>query len=443
MKNNRAQSLIEYVVLGGIVALAVLPLISPYAKHIGQRITDSAPAKSSTVNGLDFSSANNVVEKGLQSAPSNNNPTTPAEINPQSVNTPIVVAPPPPPPPTPQDIRGCNGENIYDYETQLENLKNEMGDIASIDSYNAANWDPINNPVHKKTQEAFDLLGISQGYGSPLFYNPADASEKATRDELSSNKGWLPSIVYFEHEKIFDASPPVIDTSLFYSKQTVKEAQLFLLSVMKKDKQRNSSGALQYNPQLDNPVFDFATFNGYLEGYWSAYYNGSVAGKNIYQIREEFCLKDPNTQKYDPMTVTINGEQYMFVQDKNGDGKFGGPSELLGFSDTKESLFQEMKSLDSNGDGYVSSEELANANIKLLKVENGVLTNQEYLLNNIQGIKLSSFETSNDNNDGIGEFGTFEVELKDGIAEGKETFDLWSVLVKLFTVIKDFVFDFF
>ncbi len=443
MKNRNAQSLVEYIILGCIVAVATLPLISPYAKQVGQKIADSAPAMSPVIKDLKFTSQTPTNLQNSTSNAQNFNPVT-STTNPQIVNPPPEVAiPQQPPPPTPQNLRGCSGENIYDYETELQNLKNEMGGIESIDDYNTANWDPVNNPVHKKTQESFDLLGLSRDYGSPMFYNPADASEKATRNELASNKGWLPSIVYFEHEKIFDASPPVIDTNLFYSKQTMTEAQLFLLSVMKKDKQRNKSGELQYNAQLDSPVFDFATFNGYLEGYWSAYYNGNLAGKNIYQIREEFCLKDPNTQKYDPMTVTINGEQFMFVQDKNGDGKFGGPNELLGFSDTKATLFHEIKLLDKNGDGYVSAEELASANIKLLKVENGVLTTQEYSLNNLKGIRLNSFETSSNNQDGVGEFGTFEVELKYGVAQGQETFDLWSVLVKLFTAIKDFVFNFF
>ncbi len=433
-KRKKAQSLIEYVVIGGLVAVAALPLISPYAKKVGQIVADSAPQKSSTISDIKFSEQKAVDVKGINPTPPNlvsvKTKDTPAGV----VTPPILTPPPAPPPPTPQRLRGCQGEDIYSYSKELQNLKNSLGSIASVDNYNAANWDPVNDHVDKKTKEYFDWAGYTAEYGSPMFYDPNDPADKAVRDIMASNTGYLPSIVFLEHAKIW-GSPGSIDTGVFYSKQTMLEAQLFIMSVIKRDQ--------KYVDWANTPLLPFGQFNGYLNGYYWRYMEGINEGKSLYQIREEFCALEPDGDKFDPLRVTIDGNQYMFVQDKNGDGKFGGPSELLGFSDTKATLFQEMKSLDKNGDGYVSAEELASANIKLLKVENGVLTTQEYSLNNLKGIRLNSFETSSNNQDGVGEFGTFEVELQDGVAQGQETFDFWDALVKLFTQIKDFVFSFF
>ena len=141
--------------------------------------------------------------------------------------------------------------------------------------------------------------------------------------------------------------------------------------------------------------------------------------------------------------VKINGEEYIFVRDTNNDGKFAGPEELLGFSDSKNALFSEMGSLDKNGDGYVTSQEMANGNVKLLKIKSGALTNIEYPLDNIKGVKLSEFkETAAAKTEGTKEIaGTFNVDLIDDTkAEGVSTFDIWSELEKMFENIKDFVF---
>ncbi|MEW5822563.1 MAG: hypothetical protein AB1782_20385 [Cyanobacteriota bacterium] len=133
----------------------------------------------------------------------------------------------------------------------------------------------------------------------------------------------------------------------------------------------------------------------------------------------------------DPYEVNINGEKYVFVQDKNKNGKVDGESEFLGFNDKKGNLFNGMKKLDSNGDGQVSKAEMDAQGVKLQKVDsNGKLTSQA---KDVQGVDLASFK-ENANFNGSGEAGSFNVKLADGqTVQGKEIFETLEKLKSYFS----------
>ena len=134
----------------------------------------------------------------------------------------------------------------------------------------------------------------------------------------------------------------------------------------------------------------------------------------------------------DPYEVNIDGKNYIFTRDTNGNNKVDGQQEILGINDTKENLFADMKSLDTNKDGKVSSDELRAAGVSLNEVLNGKISGRKYDLNNISGVDLSSFSAI-DNTNSTGTFGTFTLNLKNGNkAQGKETFEDQDYFSKLF-----------
>ena len=125
----------------------------------------------------------------------------------------------------------------------------------------------------------------------------------------------------------------------------------------------------------------------------------------------------------DPYEVNIDGKNYIFTRDTNGNNKVDGKQEILGINDTKDNLFADMKSLDTNKDGKVSTDELAAAGVSLNEVLDGKISNRKYDLNKINGVDLSSL-TAIDNTNSTGTFGTFTLGLKNGsTARGKETFE--------------------
>ncbi|MEI8389110.1 MAG: hypothetical protein WCG23_04400 [bacterium] len=139
-----------------------------------------------------------------------------------------------------------------------------------------------------------------------------------------------------------------------------------------------------------------------------------------------------NRGLWDPYEVNIDGKNYIFTRDTNGNNKVDGKQEILGINDTKDNLFADMKSLDTNKDGKVSTDELTAAGVSLNEVLDGKISNRKYDLNKISGVDLRSFSAI-DNTNSTGIFGTFTLNLKNGsTARGKETFEDQDYFNKLF-----------
>lgn len=117
----------------------------------------------------------------------------------------------------------------------------------------------------------------------------------------------------------------------------------------------------------------------------------------------------------DPYLVQIDGKNYIMVKDnpsKNWTSK-----DLLGINDTKNTLFADLKSLESDGDRTrLTSAELRKAKIRFVRVDkNGVLLlndkKQDYSLDKIDYIDMLALRrTANSSVTGV--FGHFNLYLK-------------------------------
>ncbi|MEI8377187.1 MAG: hypothetical protein WCF95_01485 [bacterium] len=139
----------------------------------------------------------------------------------------------------------------------------------------------------------------------------------------------------------------------------------------------------------------------------------------------------------DPYTININGQKYMLGQDKNDDGTINNITEILGIRDTQDNLFESLKKLDNNNDGYVSQEEMQAHHIILNAVDNesGQLTNVGYDMSLVKGINLAELQTADGTNN---IFGKFTMDLQDKKVNGDLTFEDKSYFDKLFASNVDF-----
>ncbi|MDD3419626.1 MAG: hypothetical protein PHE78_03380 [Candidatus Gastranaerophilales bacterium] len=145
-------------------------------------------------------------------------------------------------------------------------------------------------------------------------------------------------------------------------------------------------------------------------------------------LQELMIAECPNGT--DPYEVVIDGQKYILGVDSNDDGTIGNVAEILGIKDTKENLFESLKNLDTNKDGYVSQEEMTAAKVILNAVdENGTLTGSGYDMSLVQGINLSSLSSADGTNN---IFGTFTMDLKDKSVAGNLTFEDQDYFSKLF-----------
>lgn len=70
----------------------------------------------------------------------------------------------------------------------------------------------------------------------------------------------------------------------------------------------------------------------------------------------------------DPYIVTLDGKEYMMIQDDNGIFE---ESDILGIDDNPQNIFRALKNLESDGDAkYITGEELQKANIRLVRKKN-------------------------------------------------------------------------
>ncbi|DAA96812.1 TPA: hypothetical protein CPT80_04125 [Candidatus Gastranaerophilales bacterium HUM_9] len=117
----------------------------------------------------------------------------------------------------------------------------------------------------------------------------------------------------------------------------------------------------------------------------------------------------------DPYLVQIGGKNYIMVKDNPS--KKWSSKDLLGINDTKNTLFADLKSLESDGDRTrLTSAELKKANIRFVRVDkNGVMLlndkKQDYSLDKIDYIDMLTLRMpANSNVTGV--FGHFNLYLK-------------------------------
>lgn len=139
----------------------------------------------------------------------------------------------------------------------------------------------------------------------------------------------------------------------------------------------------------------------------------------------------------DPYKIEIDGQKYMLGQDKNDDGTINNITEILGIRDTQENLFESLKNLDTNNDGYVSQEEMKAHNIILNAVDNesGQLKNAGYDMSLVKGINLAELQSANGQNN---IFGKFTMDLQNKKVNGDLTFEDKSYFDNLFASVVDF-----
>ncbi len=101
-------------------------------------------------------------------------------------------------------------------------------------------------------------------------------------------------------------------------------------------------------------------------------YEEAMNGQANRTGEEEAPVKDEvanNTEvnRTDPLSFrTSDSQEYIFAIDRNNDGKFSGPNDFVGASETSTWL-DDLKSIDANNDGILTGEELSQ--LKLLGVE--------------------------------------------------------------------------
>jgi len=122
---------------------------------------------------------------------------------------------------------------------------------------------------------------------------------------------------------------------------------------------------------------------------------------------------------YDPYYIKIDGITYVMMID-NKDGKWT-KDNILGINDSKYSLFYELKGLESDGDRTkISANELKQANIRLVKLENNetlLVKNRktDFDINKIDYIDMRSLrKIANSDNNGIAGYFNVYIKTADG-----------------------------
>ncbi|MCR5261274.1 MAG: hypothetical protein K6C94_05495 [Candidatus Gastranaerophilales bacterium] len=143
---------------------------------------------------------------------------------------------------------------------------------------------------------------------------------------------------------------------------------------------------------------------------------------------------------FDPYMLEIDGTKYMLIKDNN-DGVFN-QNDILGYNDSKKNLFASLKPLDANNDNKLTGEELANANVRLVKIgADGKLMyfdkSSDYKVDNIKFISIKGLRKSWKNDGSTGNFGLFDAVVYNAdksskIVTGIVTFETAEELQRYF-----------
>ena len=121
-------------------------------------------------------------------------------------------------------------------------------------------------------------------------------------------------------------------------------------------------------------------------------------------------------ESYDPYFIDIEGNRYMLIKDNN-DGIFD-EKDMLGINDTLKTVFTSLRPLDINTDSKLTGDELSKAGIRLVKLDtNGKLLfkdkKSDFKNSDVVFIYIKELRKSYKNNGNSGEFGLFDVIIKD------------------------------
>ena len=135
--------------------------------------------------------------------------------------------------------------------------------------------------------------------------------------------------------------------------------------------------------------------------------NGVVVSKNP--------IAGMTARSVDPYFIEVDGNKYIFIKD-NHDNVLDS-NDILGINDTKENVFASLRPLDKNGDNRLSGEELTSAGIRIVRLnQNGKLLyndkSKDFKNSDIVFIYMSGLRKSYQNNQNTGEFGLFDVVVK-------------------------------
>lgn len=139
----------------------------------------------------------------------------------------------------------------------------------------------------------------------------------------------------------------------------------------------------------------------------------------------------PGSPLVDPYLVKINGVDYVMGKDDNNDGEISNAQEILGITDTIDTTFASLISLDTNKDNYISQEELKSQNIIFKAMNESERMNGSGISTDfIKGIDLSTLKQGDGTNN---IYGLFNVQLTNGQkAAAVQTFESQSYFNNLF-----------
>ena len=142
---------------------------------------------------------------------------------------------------------------------------------------------------------------------------------------------------------------------------------------------------------------------------------------------------------HDPYILQINGNKYMLIKENN-DKKFD-RNDILGITDTKETVFASLRPLDIDRDNKLTGEELAKSGVRLVKIgQNGKLINdkkQDFQNTKIVYIYMKELRKAYKNDGTTGDFGMYDVLIKNdngktNLVTGYVTFEKPDELSKYF-----------
>jgi len=195
------------------------------------------------------------------------------------------------------------------------------------------------------------------------------------------------------------------------------------------------------NPTNVNPATPSGFCDAFREGFVTT--GGNIMSpRNIgsFSRGTRISAAGATINSFDPYMLEIDGVKYMLVRDNN-DGVFD-YNDILGYNDSKTNLFASLKPLDTNNDNKLTANELAVANVRLVKIDaNGKLLyadkKSDYKVENIKFISIKGLRKSWKNNGSTGNFGLFDAvvynpDKSSKIVTGIVTFETPEEIQKYF-----------
>lgn len=183
------------------------------------------------------------------------------------------------------------------------------------------------------------------------------------------------------------------------------------------------------NPVVTSPSKEFYS-NGFAQGFADFYSRKNVlevagnvaANAPVYSSRGGISTQSSSRPdviasrgiSHDPYVLQIDGNKYMLIKENN-DKKFN-KQDILGITDTQETVFASLKPLDINNDSKLTGEELTKSNVRLVKIgKDGKLINdkkQDFQNSKIVYIYMKELRKAYKNNGDTGDFGMYDVLVK-------------------------------